>query len=301
MVGGNLVHGQEAIFIFNGGGFNSTVPPIPSTPPQTVFYVNQNGNDNNSGFSPAPADAFATIQGAINAIKSRYISQSGVTIRVSDGFYSSGFSDDVNYIASWNIIGNSANPSQCVISATSSNAATYVPGSAPGRCVVSGGKAMIHVEGFTFEAYLENAAATEAGYLSITNCNFTAGTSGQGAPIASYGSAFNFVSGNCQYTSNGAAFCLAAAAQAGTLMLGYQDPFSNQPLVFSIQGTPSFTAGTGLATENGVIWIQPANTTFTGAVPVGPRYTVNNGGGIIGSSPLPGSQPGVLTQPGWLA
>jgi hypothetical protein len=305
MVGGNLVAGQESLFIWKGSGFSSTVPPIPQAPPQAVFYVDPGGNDNNSGFSPTiggPNGPFATIQGAINAIKSRYISQTGITLRCANGYYSSGFSDSVNYIASWSVIGNTGNPSLCVINATSSNPNAYVPGSPPGRGVVSGGKASIYASGFTFQTYLENAASTEGGNLTLQNCYFTAPTwGGGGACISAYTGGFTFVEGTCQYTAYGNCFGVFVAAFGGQIRLGYADPFANVPLVFSMAGTPSVPNGVALATGNGTVYVEPSNTAFTGVVPTGPKFQVNTGGGLIQQTfQFPGSQPGIIIPPGWV-
>src|SRR6516225_5762727 len=116
MIGGNVIAGEEYMFVYNGTNFTSTIMPVPVQPPQTTFYVrtdststvDSNGLESNSGFANTSTSAFKTIQGAINTIKNRYISQTLITVRVADGTYTSGGQETANYIASWNILGNTS-------------------------------------------------------------------------------------------------------------------------------------------------------------------------------------------------
>jgi hypothetical protein len=301
MVGGNLTNGEEYAFIYNGTAFTAVgISPIPSTPPQSVFYVRTDGNDSNSGFANTPQSAFLTVYGAMNAIKSRYISQGTITVRVADGFYNGGFGDTESYIAAWYILGNSANPGNVVINATS---LTPPPGSMNGSCVGAGGQANITVEGFSFQSYYENVGTWGSGNLQCKNCNYTSGViAGGWEPMASSGGVLS-LSGTNQYAaSSQQAGCMFGVA-VGTISIGYQDAFSTVPCVFNLTGTVTFTNGTAFAYGGGTIGIYDGVTSFTGTVPTGPRYNVSSGAGIIfennNKNIFPGTAPGIVTSPGW--
>jgi hypothetical protein len=303
MVGGNLTSSQEMTFIYNGVNFNSTVPPIPQQPPQTTFYVRTDGNDNNSGFANDPADAFRTISGAMAAIKSRYISQGTITIRVADGLYVDGISEQFSYIAEWSIVGNHTNPGNVVIQATSNAIGAYPPHATAGRCCVVEDQGNIQIDGFTFQSYLENAAASGGGVLTITNCDFTAPVSGA-YPIHANTNGTITLFGNCQYSGATSAQCIFVAASGGVLGFGYTDGIYTDNLVFNIAGTPVLQT-TAACSAGGVMAVFTTVVSFTGGIPNCPQYQCTTGGGIEFSGGVttifPGSQPGVVTAPGWTA
>jgi hypothetical protein len=304
MVGGNLVATEEMIFVYNGVNFTSMVPPIPQAPPQTVFYVRPDGNDNNTGFANTPASAFLTISGAMTAIKSRYISQNTITVRVADGLYVDAFGDGTNYISSWNIIGNTTNPGNVVINATSITQTAYPPHASIARCVTSYYMANISVSGFTFQSYYENVAATNGGVLQITSCNFTAPTSGVVAPIAGYVNAKTFVYGNCQYSGSTPTFAIFNSIDGGSVLFGYHDAVQTITLVFNIAGTPTITDATAVVDSAGNMVMYNAAVSFTGGVPACKQYDCSTGGGISFQSGVtnifPGTLPGTVTSPGWI-
>src|SRR6516164_8086885 len=82
LLNGDIIANMETTFVYNGVNFNNMLPDLPKHPVQTVFYVNPSGNDNNSGLANTSAQAFATVSGAMNQIKTRYTSQTTITIRV---------------------------------------------------------------------------------------------------------------------------------------------------------------------------------------------------------------------------
>jgi hypothetical protein len=302
MVGGNVVATEEMIFIYNGVNFTSMVPPIPQAPPQTVFYVRPDGNDNNSGFANTPAAAFETISGAIHQIKARYISQLTITVRVADGMYIDVIGDNQTYISSWSIIGNSSNPGNVVINATSTNPAAYPPYViSVGGAVVSSEMANISVNGFTFQGYFTCAQGGANSVLSITNCNFTAPTSG-GEVIRAYQNGNVEIFGVCQYTGATPVSCIFASGSS-VLGLGYDDGVFKQTLVFNIAGTPVITGATAIAQGAGSIGVFNTVVSFTGGIPDCPQYSCSAGGGIAFSTGVttifPGTKPGVVTPPGW--
>jgi hypothetical protein len=303
MVGGNLTGSEEMIFVYNGVNFTSMVPPIPQQPPQTTFYVRTDGNDNNSGFANTPAAAFATISGAMYAIKTRYISQQTITIRVADGTYTDGFYDNQCYISAWNIVGNTTNPGNCLIIATSTNPAAYPPHAGPGNCVAATVTANVTANGFTFQSYGPNASCNSGAYLQLLNCNFTAPTSGTQGPIAVTSSGNIFIAGNCQYTGAIATQYLFGCSGSSSLVLGYRDSFTTNNLVFNIAGTPSVTVATALVGEAGSLVVHNDAVTFTGGVPACAQYNCSSAGGIVFTTGVttifPGTLPGVVTPPGW--
>jgi hypothetical protein len=303
LVGGNLTSSEEMIFVYNGVDFTSMVPPIPQAPPQTTFYVRTDGNDNNTGFANDAADAFATVSGAIFQIKARYISQSQITVRVADGTYIDSFGDSENYIASWNIIGNTTNPGNIVINALSTNQAAYpVYAQGAGNCCSCSGTANMTVGGFTFEAYLLNVIATQGGNLNVHDCNFTATTSGF-APINTEAGGFMFLYGNCQYSGATSVGNICEADSGSTMMFGYHDPIRSTNLIFNIAGTPVVTSATVAADSAGSILMHNEVVTFTGGIPNCAQYECTSGGGIVFSTGVttifPGTQPGIVVAPGW--
>jgi hypothetical protein len=305
MVGGNLTSSEEMMFVFNGTNFTSMVPPIPQAPPQTTFYVRPDGNDANSGFANTPAAAFLTISGAMYAIKQRYISQNQITIRVADGSYTDSFGDTSNYIASWNIVGNTVNPGNVTIIATAVSAGSYPPHAEDiARCCVAFDTASITVSGFTFQSYYENAVATQGGALTVFNCNFTAPSSGLVSPITSVYGAFYFIYGTCQYSGATAIPGIFNASGGGTMVIGFDDHINVDNLVFNIAGTPTLTMATVIAASGGNISFFNTAVSFTGGVPACAQYNCSSGAGISFSTgvttPIPGTLPGQVTPPGWV-
>jgi hypothetical protein len=303
MVGGNLIASEEMIFIYNGVNFTAMVPPIPQSPPQTTFYVRPDGNDNNSGFANTPAAAFLTISGAMYAIKQRYISQNQITIRVADGTYIDAITESTNYIASWNIIGNTSNPGNIVINATSVNQSAYPPHAAIAQGCGIAATGNVILNGFTLQSYYQNVIAANGGFLQVFNCAFTAPTAGNTAPIFAGGAGKLFLYGNCSYNGAIAAPMIFSANGSGFLSLGYNDNINTTSLIFNINGTPIITGATIIAQSSGSVEVYNAAVSFTGGVPACKQYVCQTGGGITFTTGVttifPGTLPGVVTSPGW--
>jgi hypothetical protein len=302
MVGGNLTATEEMMFVYNGVNFTSMVPPIPSVPPQTTFYVRPDGNDNNSGFANTPAAAFLTISGAMFAIKSRYISQNTITVRVADGTYADSFGESQAYIANWSIIGNSANPGNVVVTAASTSSGSYPPHAIIiGRACVVSATGNMTVTGFTFQSNIENVAAS-GGFLSLVNCNFTAPVGGD-VPIKAHWSGRVQLFGNCQYSGATAASAIFASDFGGSVQLGFYDGIYNNTLIFNIAGTPIITVATALAVASSSIVIYNPAVTFTGGIPACRQWQAQSGAGIAFNTGVttifPGTLPGVVIPPGW--
>jgi hypothetical protein len=310
MIGGNVIAGEEYMFVYNGTNFTSTIMPVPVQPPQTTFYVrtdststvDSNGLESNSGFANTSTSAFKTIQGAINTIKNRYISQTLITVRVADGTYTSGGQETANYIASWNILGNTSTPANVILNCTSTVGSSYVPGAQPGDCFVAAGSAVMTVNGFTFNSYYENVNST-GGAITAINCNFTGPGSGT-SPITAGNGGVVYVYGTCQYSGASAVESLFIGHQGGTVRLGSHDVYQSTPLAMTIIGTPTFTNGTAYAFASGNITLQSSVLTFPGGTPVARQYYAVSGGGIWfydgGTTGLVGNQAGVVVSPGWI-
>ena len=301
LIAGNLIKNQEYLFMWNGTFFQSTFMPVPQQAPQTFFYVradslstlDSNGIESNSGFANTPQDAFKTLQGAVNTIKNRYISQLGVDVFVADGTYTSGVYDNTQYIASWFFEGNASNPQNVVLDCRSTNQATYVPGAAAGYCVANELTSVITMDGFQFLSWNNNG--TTGGILRFINCWFTAPT-GSVSVLDCFGS-MSVTGTNCHYSAVVACTAFAFAHVGGQLALGYHGPLAISPLTVQIQGSPTFNdaffvcnaGGSGVVYDDVTTWVNG------GANVNGRQYHVSNAGGIgFWSNPasLPGNTPG---------
>jgi hypothetical protein len=304
MVGGNLSAGEEMIFVFNGTTLSTMVPSIPAEPPSDIFYVRTDGNDANSGFENTAQEAFRTVQGGMNAIQERYISQHTIYLLVEDGMYGSGFAATSPYIGNWAVIGNPNNPGNCIINATSTDAASYVPGCSPGHCVAAYGNGNMTVDGFTFQSYYSNLAAS-GGYLSCGDCHYTGALSGLESAINCAGGNINLW-GNNTYTPSGPTEpALMSAGEDSGINMGYTDIYWNQTFSMNLLGAaPTFTGATAISHSGSVIVIFTDVCVFTGAIPNNAEYICQTGGGIQFNGPnkniFPGTSPGIVTPPGWI-
>jgi len=321
LVGGNLVAGEEMTFIYNGinpGGsptFMALIGPYLTKPPTNLFYVTASGNDNNDGLSPDPSHAFRTISGAMAAIASRYISQSGVTISVGPGLYRDSPLVNNSYISNWLIVGDRTTPANVVIDATSTTSGSgggYPSNSWCGYAwaFLTGGNATVTLSGLTFQSALSNIGCGGNSTITVYGCNFTAPTYGTQPCIFAVGGKMTFFSDqtygtNCQYTGNIAAVSLFTSTGNGSIALGYDDGVVLESCIFNINGPCSFNTGTVVCEAAGVFGITSAVASFGGTVPTGPKYAVLTAGGIYtpGSTAdamIPGTVGGTKTDPGWL-
>lgn len=108
----------------------------------TSFYVNAaSGNDSNNGLSSGAA--FATLQGAYNAIAAGYdFGGQAVTISVADGTYAEGLDITTAWVGagSLSITGDTATPDNCVVSLTAAVPAFAVNAPLPGPLAIQGFK-----------------------------------------------------------------------------------------------------------------------------------------------------------------
>ncbi len=304
--GGETVGGEEYIFIYNGSHFTSTIMNVPERPPQNIFYVNGTyGNDYNSGLSDngtATTQAFKTPQGAINRIKERYISSTQITVRVADGTYIGGWADNENYISTWNFIGNTANPDNVIIDATSTSLAAYPPNAQGGVCVSSGGTAQMNVQGFHFKSYIWNLQAIDGGNILASNNHYTGGLSGAGCIAAARGGHVG-LSGANSYSSGVSVQSIFWVESAGVVNIGGHNIYGSNSFSMNITSA-AVSAGVASASSAGVIAIDNTVCYFTGITVNGPDYLAQTAGGIVfngGTGIFPGSSGGSFVAPGWIA
>jgi hypothetical protein len=286
LIGGNIVANQEYLFIWNGVFFQSTISNVPQQAPVTTFYirsdsvsvVDSNGLESNSGFFNTTTDAFKTIQGAINTIKNRYISAVAITLRVADGTYTSGFSDDTQYIASWIIIGNVSTPANCILDCRSSSIPSYVPGATPGVCIYCGHVANMTVTGFTFKSYIENVLNRGKLILDTIHLNaptnFQSVVNTQESGVTQFHNAFTFTA-TAPITQ--IFTCLSGGTQnfGATPSIGASIPFTLQ-----MMGAYSISIGIFFSDYGGTTHIYDAVSSISGPVVTGRPYSVYRAGGI---------------------
>lgn len=317
-IGGELIGSEEYPFIYNGTNFTSCIMNVLEKPPQNTFYVNPvYGYDWNSGLSDSGttgSQAFKTIQGAINRIKERYVSETAITLRCADGTYTSGFAEDTNYIASWNIVGDTSNPQNCIIDCTSTVASSYIAPAEPGVCVSCGKIAKMIVEGFMFKGQYSNAVSS--GSLSISNCWFTAPLYSPVSPhtIVVDNGTLN-VTGTCTFSASVGCGGLFNSGAGGAMGIGGGvDPLYGTATycTFNVIGNPSlYTSASGYgavatAENSSMIAFSQATMTWEGGQFQGYQYICTTAGGIYFDHNaingwLPASMAGVVSAPGWVA
>lgn len=182
-----------------------------TTPPADTFYVvGPSGSDQNTGLKPTAEEGFATIQGAIDTISRKYITQSTITLKISPGIYD-GVSIDASFVSNWVLIGDETNPDAVKIIATDTRKTRV-------RGLTTGNATTVAVKGISFSGYYE-ALATTNGYLTVSDCNILlSGSSSTG--IACYGGNLQ-IYGKINVSGSGNAFVVVD--QGGFARLGYVD------------------------------------------------------------------------------
>lgn len=251
-----------------------------------VFYVNgATGNDSNDGLTSGTA--FATITGAVSAIKSRYLSLNSATVNVANGTYN-GFSISSSGIATWNFVGNTGSPSSCIISATSGTINI-------GRAVLVSHGANVTLNGFKFQSLYENVncGSGNTTFPDGSSCVFTAPTQASQPIIGCYDSGFVAIYGT--HTYSGSMGAMFACSVNSAIRIGYHDTINSLPLTLTASGTPSFSIGFAEAWSGGAIYVDNTNVSFGGSA-TGPRYSAFLNGTInvngLGTTFFPGNSAG---------
>jgi hypothetical protein len=291
LVDGNLTGGEMMKMWWDGVKFVTPIQNIPVVIPNTTFYCDPAGSDDNDGLTPHTP--FCTLQGAMNAICSRYTSQQTVTLSCVHGTYHGGCKPPGPFICNWNIVGDDTNPGSCTCDARST------PTIADGRCFHCPGGTNINCHGFTCLSFQENHYCENGGQLNIANCIHT-------PPTSENNHCVNACKGGqikCTgvHTFNGSTSCPSHfhAETGGCISIGHQDSITSDDCTVAYQGSPNFTQGCATTTGTGTINCVAANVTFTGSSSVtGKRHQCDTGGGIFGTGGnnnfFPGSLAGTV-------
>lgn len=253
------------------------------TPPASTFYViGPTGNDKNTGLAPTPSEGFATIQGAIDAISSKYITQAAITLIISPGTYD-GAQIDASFVSEWVLIGDRKNPDAVRLIATDTTK-TLVRG------LVTGNATNVSVSGITFSGFYE-AIATNKGALDVSYCNAVLGGNSSATGFACYGGTMK-IYGNIKISGTGAS-CFNLD-QSGFCRIGYNDIKQTDTAKITYSNVNVSLANIACA-RGGQLVVTSAVTNFIGR-PTGKSYSATFGSTIstegAGGNFIPGTQPG---------
>jgi hypothetical protein len=209
-----------------------------------TYYVRTDGSDSNRGMVNDAANAFLTIQHAIDVVSDLDISIYNATIQVADGTYS----EDLNIkqvLGAGNvyITGNIVTPENVIIaSMTETNVTT-----------------IYHVQGFKFVKNVGDVA------LRITNSYLTFGLVNFGAGYLAhiYSSFGGVVVCNANYTISSGATYHWLLVDLGSIIVS--------SATITLTGTPAFVTSFLYCTDISSAYI--ASDTFTGGA-TGKRYTI---------------------------
>lgn len=317
LLGKELNAGEEMIFVYNGGSFNALAPANlgqSQVPPGTAagggaknqFYCRADGNDNNDGLANSPTRACKTIQAIIQKFLSGvYLGCSDVWISCADGTYLGGFSDKGGIVGTWHVIGDTANPDNCIVDCSANPSSPNYPSYCePGRCVVAYGSSIFDVQGFRFKAYNETCLA-QSGQLTLSNCHYEPPVN---APLfvctANTHGVLTFTDTHQLITTTGRACLGWHYGNAGQIIFGLaQRPFGGTgtaPCTLVLGGGITFADAYCASWNNGTVTCNPSLLLFSGPAPTGPGYYVQSGGGLVlNGCTFPGGA-GTLNSPGWV-
>lgn len=253
------------------------------TPPASTFYVvGPTGSDKNTGLAPTPSEGFATVQGAIDAISRKYITQAAITLIISPGTYD-GAVIDASFVSQWNLLGDRKNPEAVRLIATDT-AKTRVRG------LVTGNATNVTVAGMTFSGFYE-AIATNEGALDVSDCNVILGGQPASTGFACYGGHMK-IYGNIKISGAGAS-CFNLD-QSGVARIGYKDIKKTDRVEITYNSVSVATANVSCA-RGGQFIMASSVTNFIGR-PTGKSFLATFGSTIstdfAGVNFIPGTQPG---------
>lgn len=254
------------------------------TPPSSTFYVvGPTGNDNNSGLAPTPEEGFATVQGAIDVISRKYITQSAITLMISPGTYD-GVVIDASFVSQWILVGNRENPGAVRVIATDPKKPII-------RGLTTGNATNVTVSGMTFSGYYE-AIATTGGSVIVWDCNVVLGVATQSCGFACYGGSME-IYGNINVSGAGLS---VFRVNSGTMRIGYFDIKITSRAVITYNNVTVATANFEISL-GGQVSIDARIVEFSGkpygsAYNVGFNSTITTFGG--GATFIPGTAPGSL-------
>lgn len=256
-------------------------------PPADTFYVvGPSGNDKNSGLKPTAAEGFATIQGAVDALSSRYMTQGSVTLEISPGTYKS-VSVEKALIANWHFSGDRSDSDKVKIVAENSSGRS--------AAFVASRGVNVQINNLSFYGVDACFSCVNAD-VSIYDCNITL-TTPNGSGIQTWGGSVS-VFNKMRVTGKGNN--IFQVADGGKLSFGYFDRFNKYPVnilfnevsasnaIFSASGGANLIVASPVVTFNGV----PSGTAYVAAN----NAIINTWGG--GLSIFPGTQPGYVSTGG---
>lgn len=252
-------------------------------PPADTFYViGPSGSDKNTGLKPTPEDGFATIQGAIDALSGRYITQGTITLKISPGTYE-GFSVSSSLVQKWRIVGDQKNRAAYKIAAKSTINRAGIGCGAYGATYVV-------LQGLTFQCDAQNIVSTSGGRIDVYDCSVT-GTSAS-TPFASYGGRLA-IYGQIYITSSGGT--IFDLQQGGNLIVGFKDQYVDNTAYINFNNCQSSTVFSLSGGSIGLI--NPYSCKFSGSI-TGRKYAIELNSILItyggGSNFIPGDIAGVV-------
>ena len=256
-------------------------------PPSDTFYVvGPSGSDKNTGLKPTPEDGFATIQGAIDAISSRYITYGTITIMISPGTYD-GFDISASLVQNWLLVGDAQNlTSYRILAKERANRAGI-------GCVAYAGH--VTLRGLFFQTQSQCIAAS-GGAIDVFDCalNLPSGNSAfgiYGGKLSIYGRLT--LTGACDIVFD---------VKNGSMVVGYKDKFVDNTAYINFSNCRSISV-IGL-TDGANAVFNPACCMFSGAIS-GRKYTISLNSTLqtygSGANFLPGDSAGIITTGGQIS
>jgi hypothetical protein len=248
------------------------------------LYVATTGNDANPGTSGSP---FLTLQAATNAAANLYDTNGfGITVHVADGTYTAGVIISRALVGggALNFVGDTATPTNCVISATNSSCFYVAAGQS-------------NIQGFKLQATGTATAVQGNGFLVSGSGNVSFNSIVFGLCAGSHMVADS--GGNI----NAASIAYSINAGAGSHIVCNQGFVNIVTAAVTILLASTFSQAFAGASIGGAI--QALSMTFSGAAVTGTRYTAATNGVIFtnggGANYFPGSTAGATATGGQYA
>lgn len=261
--------------------FDKRYSKFPAPPAYTFYVVGPSGNDKNSGLAPTPTEGFATIQGAVDALYRRYMTQGTITVKIAPGTYDS-VTVQKSSVSKWRFEGDLTNSDRVKI------VAANVEGKSTAFSVKS--NTDVTVKGVTFVAVTSCVGSVE-GAIVLENCNLNIVPDAKG--IECYGGSVT-IRGNMKVTGKGDIVFLVA--DGGTLGIAHVNKYNKYPVDITFNNVTA-TGAVFLARGGSNLIVATPVVKFIG-VPTGVAYVVadnailNSWGGGLGV--FPGTQPGYV-------
>jgi hypothetical protein len=202
LVGQELIAGQMTVISYDGVEYvlNSIIAPQPTLAANTSFYVSTSGNDANTGQTSGAA--WATLQHAATFISKYNANGFTITVNVANGTYAPFTMLPVGGNGTVNYVGNTATPTNVVISANNISAVTafgvlgqslngfelIATGAAPtdslGACLYEAAQSSLTISNMVFGTCYGDGAFVQQSNLNVGSGTFavSGGSTGEGTP-----------------------------------------------------------------------------------------------------------------------